>query len=194
MKKALCVFLGLLVMTAGAWAKDIEAGTLSISGSSGLDFLTSTSDAGAVGEIDTDQWGIDVNFEYYLMPNLGIGMIIMYSDTDTDAEIMTPAGMQKSSSSLTEIMIGPQVVYNISVGEVTSVPVFAGVGYVSVDDGEDHTGWGWVLGAGVRRWLSDNISVDCYGYYSSISVDNGVDTDIDDLTVQIGLSVYLGGE
>jgi hypothetical protein len=190
MKKVLCLMIGIMLLATPALARDLEPGTISIGArSSGLDFMSTTEDIKGVGEFDTDAWAIDLNGEYYVLQNVGIGVVFQYSNLD----MQTPLG----DAELTTWLIGPQAVYNFSVSEEFSVPVFGVVGYVSADDGEsdDLTGWGWALGGGGRWFLAPVVSLDGYLFYQAQYLDNDIlEVDTDGWSAQIGFSVYLGGQ
>jgi len=188
MKRALCIMVALILISSVVYAKEIGQGIISISGATGLGFNKSTTSVEGMDDLEATTIDIEVNGEYYFMPNLGIGLIFMYESVEEDLPM---DGTYECSS----MMVGPQVVYNVSVNEQMSIPVFAAFGSVSMDDdGEDISGWAWAIGGGLRYFVMDNISFDGYLVYDSMSLENDVEFDITDFGARVGVSIYLGGE
>jgi opacity protein-like surface antigen len=195
MKRALCIMIGLIMITSVVYSKEIGPGTISLSGTTGMGFTKTTTSAEDMDDLDTDVLSLEVNGEYYIMPNLGIGLIFSYSSVKQDYPVIAETEVTIETAEMSTMMVGPQVVYNISVNEQVSVPIFAALGSVSIDeDGEDISGWAWAIGGGLRYFVSDHVSFDGYLVYDSMSLEDGVKLDMTDMQGRVGISIYLGGE
>lgn len=196
MKRVLCIMIGLVLVSSVVYSKEIGPGTISISGTTGLGFTKTTTSVEGLDDLDTDVLSFEINSEYYVIPNLGIGLIFMYSSVKEDYPVFVSLDEYTiETAEYTQMMVGPQVVYNVGVNEQMSVPVFVGFGHVSMDeDGEDISGWAWVVGGGLRYFVTDRISFDGYVYYDSMSLEDDVQIDMTDIAGRVGISVFLGGE
>jgi opacity protein-like surface antigen len=188
MKYALCIILGLIMISSAAYSKDLTPGTISVSGATGASYGQTTTKVKGMDDLKTDVLSFNLNGEYYIMDNLGIGVIFMYDSVKQDI----PGSDDRLETSTR--MVGPQIVYNVAVNEQMSVPVFVAFGSASTDDGTDtYSGWAWALGGGLRYFVTDRISFDGYLYYDSMSLENDIKMDMTDVTGQVGISIYLGG-
>jgi hypothetical protein len=185
-KISMCIVTVLILISSVAYSKDLGPGTISVAGTSGLKFSQTTTKIEGMDDLKADVFSFELNSEYYFMNNIGIGLIFMYDSMKQDIP-MSDERLETSS-----MMIGPQVVYNVSVNEQVSVPVFFAVGSASIDDGEDdYSGWAWVAGGGLRYFVSDHVSFDGYLFYDSMSIEDGIEMDMTDFGAQVGISVYL---
>ncbi len=189
MKRVLCIMMGLIMIASVVYARDVGPGTVSLSGATGLDFNKRTTKIEGMDDLKTDALSLDLNGEYYIMPNVGVGLIFKYTSCKEDIA-GSDARLETS-----RMMVGPQVVYNISMNEQVSIPVFAAFGSASMDDGaENYSGWAWALGGGLRYFVSDHVSFDGYIVYDSMSLEDGIKMDVTDMAGRVGISIYLGGE
>lgn len=199
MKRAFWLLVGLILISSVGYSKDMTPGTISINGRTGLDFSKTTASADVEGaeDVDSDFMSLNLNAEYYFMNNLALGLIFMYdSEKDDDPNY-------DETYETTSMMVGPQIVYNLSVNEQTSVPVFAAFGRASLTDkyesegqvlyDEDMSGWAWAVGGGLRYFVTDHLSFDGYIFYDSMSLENEVKVDMTEFAGQVGISIYLGG-
>lgn len=195
MKRTLCIMIGLILISSVVYSKDLSPGTISVSGTTGLGFTKTTTSVEGMDDMDTDVISFEVNGEYYIMNNLGIGLIFMYQSVKQDFFAISEAGTTIETAEMSSMMVGPQVVYNVSVNEQVSIPVFAAFGSVSIsEDDEDISGWAWAIGGGLRYFVSDHISFDGYLVYDSMTLEDGFKMDVTDLQGRAGISIYLGGE
>jgi opacity protein-like surface antigen len=193
MKRALCIMIGLILISSVVYSKDLGPGTISLSGTTGLDFTKTTTSVEGMDDLDMDVLSFEVNGEYYIMNNLGIGLIFMYQSVKQDYFSFEDGSIE--TAEMSTMMVGPQVVYNVSVNEQMSVPIFAAFGMVSMDeDSDDISGWAWAVGGGLRYFVSEHVSFDGYLYYDSMTLENDIKMDVTDLTGRVGISIYLGGE
>jgi opacity protein-like surface antigen len=189
MKHVLCAMMILMLVSSVVYAKEIGPGTISVSGATGLDFSKTTTKIEGMDDLKTDAFSVELNGEYYIMNNVGVGLILMYESLKEDV------AMSDDRYETSSMMVGPQVVYNVSVNEQVSVPVFAAFGSVSVDNGtDDYSGWAWAIGGGVRYFVTDRFSFDGYIFYDSMSLEDGIKMDVTDFAGRVGISIYLGGE
>jgi outer membrane protein W len=137
------------------------------------------------GTTDQSMWAVNLNSNYYFMTNFGAGLILEYTSQDIDSV----------ENKTTEI--GPVLVYNFSMNEMVSLPVFGALTYASNDNSvtDKYSGWGWLIGAGVKYFMNDNISLNGTVDYGQqyLTHDVGPDLDIKGFSVKGGLSVYFGG-
>jgi opacity protein-like surface antigen len=136
-------------------------------------------------DIDTTTWSIELDGHYYLMKNLGLGLILQYQDSEVEqgaAEIETST-----------LFIGPQIIYNFSLGEKVSLFVKGAVGYADAEfQSDDADGWGWQVGGGLKYFLTNSASINAGVTYQSLSMeDGGGDVDTDGFNVGVGLSIYF---
>jgi hypothetical protein len=195
MKRALCIMIGLVLISSVVYSKEISPGTISLSGTTGLGFFKTTTSYEGMDDLDSDLFTAEINGEYYIIPNLGVGLILMYESGSQDYAYYDGSGMSIDTMDYSSVMVGPQVVYNVNLNEQMSAPIFAGFGHVSYDDdGDKMSGWAWVVGGGLRYFVMDRISFDGYIYYDSMSLEDDVTVDITDISGRAGISIYLGGE
>ncbi len=186
MKKILCLIAAMLLVATAAQAKDISAGTVEVSGAATLGY--NSTDIEVKDGITTDQssWGLNLNSSYYVVPNLGVGLLLEY-DSNTIADIDS-----------SELGIGPIATYSFSMNEQVSLPIFAAITYNSMtgDLADDPSGWGWVIGAGVKYFMADNISLNGIVDYGTVYWETDktkIEFDQKGFNVFGGLSVYFGG-
>lgn len=180
MKKAFAFVLGLLLVSSTAFAKDIEAGSVSMAGASSISFNKMTLDADGGGSSDVTLTTITLNGAYYLIPNLGIGANIAYEKAsleDTDMSLM---------------MLGPSVVYNFSLNETMSLFALGNVGYAKASvESEDMKGWFLTGAGGLRFFATDSVALEGGLNYSYSKLKDGADLTLSGLTFAVGIVVFL---
>lgn len=189
MKKILCLMMGVLLLSAPAFAKDIGAGTVEVAGTANLGYQSTDIEVKDGPTTDQSSWGINLNSQYYFMPNVAAGLLLMYDSVDVD------------DVSVSDLAIGPIATYNFSMNEMVSLPVFGAITYnsISADEGsgrEDLSGWGWVIGAGVKYFMNDYVSLNGTVDYGQVYYETDkTKRDIDQKGFEVfaGISVYLGG-
>ena len=101
MKKTVIVLLALLVLPATLWAMDITQGKFELSGKTAFDFSDTTTEVSGQPDIDTTTWSFQLDGNYYIMNNLGLGLILQYEKTKIE--------QGGSDTDISSLLIGPQV-------------------------------------------------------------------------------------
>jgi len=187
MKKTVIVLLALL-LPASLWAMDINQGKFELSGKTAFDFSDTTTEVDGGPDIDQTTWSIEVDGNYYLVKNLGLGLIFSYQDSEIDAG--GPGGTLDSST----VFIGPQLIYHFPIGEKVSLFVNGAVGYAALEvEDQDADGWGFKVGGGLKYFLTNAISLNGSVNYQwlTMEADAGGDADTDGVSVGVGLSLYF---
>ena len=186
MKRILVLVAAVLCLASSAWAKDIAPGTVEIDGATAIRYTDGEIDFEGEGDVDNSALMVSLGTNYYFMQNLGLGLLLSW----TDQEI--------ADLSVSEIFVGPQIVYNYSINEPLSVFAAAAVGYqkteVEVDDDDkvDPDGYGWKAGLGLKYFVSDAFAVNAsVNYAASYMEYEGTDWDNTGFLFGAGFSVYL---
>ena len=186
MKKILCLIAAMLLVATAAQAKDISAGTVEVSGAATLGYNSTDLEVKDGPTTDQSSWGLNLNSSYYFMPNFGAGLLLEYTSNDV-------AGVEMSN-----LGIGPIVTYSFSMNEQVSLPIFGAITYNSQtgDVIDDPSGWGWKIGAGVKYFMADNVSLNGIVDYGQVYWETdttNIEIDQKGFNVFGGLSVYFGG-
>lgn len=186
MKKVLILAAAVLCLATPVLAKDIAPGTIEIDGASAIRYTDGEIDFEGEGNVDNSALMLTLGTNYYFMQNLGLGLLVGY----TDQEI--------ADLSISEIFVGPQIVYNYSINEPLSVFAAAAVGYqkteveVDGDDTVDPDGYGWKAGLGLKYFVTDAFAVNAsVNYAASYMEYEGSDWDNTGFLFGAGFSVYL---
>jgi opacity protein-like surface antigen len=184
MKKAVFVLLALFV-PASLWAMGIDQGKFELSGTTAFNFSDTTTEIDGSPDVDVTTYSFELDGNYYFMKNVGLGLILLYEDSEVDAG----AGDIETST----FFIGPQITYNIPLNEKVSLFVNGAVGYADAEVGsEDADGWGWQVGGGLKYFLTNSASINAALRYQSLSMEDGAgDVDTDGFNVGVGLSIYF---
>ena len=186
MKKILCLIAAMLLVATAAQAKDISAGTVEVSGAATLGYNSTDLEVKDGPTTDQSSWGLNLNSSYYFMPNFGAGLLLEYmSNTIADVDS-------------SELAIGPILTYSFSMNEQVSLPIFGAITYNSQtgDVIDDPSGWGWKIGAGVKYFMADNVSLNGIVDYGQVYWETDTtNIEIDQKGVNVfgGRSVYFGG-
>ena len=186
MKKILCLIAAMLLVATAAQAKDISAGTVEVSGAATLGYNSTDLEVKDGPTTDQSSWGLNLNSSYYVMPNFGVGLLLEYNST-------TIADVDASN-----LGIGPILTYSFSMNEQVSLPIFGALTYNSQtgDVIDDPSGWGWLIGAGVKYFMTDNVSLNGIVDYGQVYWETdttNIEIDQKGFNVFGGLSVYFGG-
>lgn len=189
MRRALFIMAGVILASTAVYSMDLNPGTISLSGMTGLNLTSETLSIEGMDDLENDYLSFEVNGEYFILKNVGIGVFLTYESTKEDI----PGSDDRYEC--TARMLGPMVVYNLSVAEKASVPLFASFGQAAYDqDGEDLSGSVWSVGGGVHYFVTNQVSLDGYLVYVSASLKDGYEMDMTQLRGRVGFSVYLGGK
>lgn len=170
MKRILALTAGMLLVATLAFAKEIDTGTIELSGSSNGFFTSSWGGGSTVTALNLGVEGL-----YYLMPNLGVGGLLGYTLLGGDADESM-------------FQVGPEAIYNISIDEAVNAYVGVNVGYLWVDNGPTNdNGLFAGAGAGIKYFFTDAASLNCglsYSHFFGDFEDNS-------FGVNLGLSIFL---
>lgn len=174
MKKILALLL-VLALPAVAAARDIDEGTVEITGTSQLNMNWSSSDSGG-GDVDT--YTLNVDAQYYIMKNVAVGGFFSYEDLDFEA-----------GGDTTLWLIGPQATYNVSYDDKLSFFGTVGLVYADYEIGDTSgDGFGIRLGGGMKFFLTKNVALVGQLRYQRLDLD---DSDIDEFNLSGGFSVLF---
>jgi opacity protein-like surface antigen len=185
MKKAVIMLL-VLVVPASLWAMDIPQGKYELSGSTAFNFSDTSTEVDGAPDIDTTSFSFELDANYYLRNNLGLGLLFLYENDEVDS-----GGISVDSSTF---IIGPQVIYHFPLNEKVSLFVKGAVGYATLEvDNEDADGWAFQLGGGLKYFLTNSASINGALTYQtqSLETDSGVDIDSSGINIGVGLSIYF---
>lgn len=170
MKKILALTAGMLLVASLAFAKEIDEGTIELSGASNGFFASNWGSGNTVTALNLDVEGL-----YYLMPNLGVGGLFGYTLLGGDADEST-------------FQVGPEVIYNFNLDEAVNAYVGVNVGYLWLDNGPtSDNGLFAGAGAGIKYFFTDAASLNCglaYSHFFGDFEDNS-------FGVNLGLSIFL---
>jgi opacity protein-like surface antigen len=173
-----------------ASASDINPGALQLSGKSAFDFGTHT-EKDDLGEKSQSTLGGNLSAMYYVSKFLAFGLATEYDDVTTK---YTPKVGTKSERTDTLFLFGPKAGIDYELMEHLSVFADATVGMAQrTFDTEKATGYGLEIGAGVKLFLNQHVSLDLGGAFKTVSVDGDVTGKVTDtgFGATIGLSLYL---
>jgi len=184
MMKKLMLALALVAPTA-TFASDIAAGAWEVTGGTNLGYHST--ELKAQGQkATTKTTALETGVAYYLTPMIGLGLELSYDQTKTEIP-----GFGESKD--TSYFFGPKLVVDFGVAPQVSIIGDLTVGYTSMDsDGDELSGWGWGLGAGVRYFFSRNVAGDLGLKYQAASLDaSGTSVDAADLRIGVALTVLF---
>lgn len=181
---------GLALSSGALHAKDIEQGTIAISGDLDLSFASNTLDFGGGAEVDTDTTALSAAVLYFVSKNFGVGLTWDYQNEEASA--------LGQSAETTVNMFGPAAGFNISVNENTSFQLIGAIVYASVEDKDglgtlEADGWGFTAMARLSHFLNDHVSVDGSLSYSFVELEDDFNNsaDLDGIRLGLGLTVYI---
>ena len=169
LKKSLALTAGMLLVASAAFARDIDTGTIEISGSSNGFYSSRSGDGTTENALNLDIKGL-----YYPMPNLGVGGLFNYA---------IYAGDVDGSS----VSVGGGASYNFSLNE--SVSAYAGLDLGFSSSNYDEAADGVFVGTngGIKYFFTDFASLNS-GLSLSYNFGDGGEISFG---VNFGLSIYL---
>jgi len=185
------MFLVSVVFSGSVLAKEIQRGTVEISGGTNVSFSSTEIKPEGRTKTEIDTQAIDASVLYYFSPNVGVGMLWNYQDYETTTGTF--------SFEQTTTLIGPQLAINVSLNDKTSFKLKGSV-FVSsteVSDSWSKTksdGFGWAVWGGLSYFVMESVSFNGGITYASLSTEddfNNADTDTTNLSVGVGISVYI---
>jgi hypothetical protein len=172
-------------------AQSLKAGTLQLSGASGLQFGSNKLEQDGFADFDTTVRQLGGDALYYVTPIIGVGVTVSYVYQKLDDGVDT----QES----TDTAFGPIVGLNLPIGEKVALSAFGGFGRQSTefDNGfvtTEGDGWGIFLGGGLKVFPVQSVSLDLGLQLSRFGLDfDGQDVTSTNVALRAGISVYLGG-
>ncbi len=178
MKKVLALVIGMLLISSVAFAKDIAQGTIGVTGASSFTYNSLTVENG--DELDVSLMAVNLQANYFIMPNIGVGGLIGYQSVDAE------------DTEISAMTVGAVAIYNFSLSPQLSLFANGMAGYMSVSNSEDMSGFTFSAGGGVKYFLVDNVSLDAFINYAYASLeDTDIELTISGISVGAGLSVYF---
>ncbi len=185
-------FLLSVVFSEAILAKEIQQGTVEVSG--GFDLSFSAVDVDVEGDIvrEIDTQMIDTSISYYFTPNIGLGVLWRYENSETTSRTF--------STEVTTNIIGPHLTFNLSLNDKTSLKLKGAVLITSTEFSssfsttEEADGFGWAIQGGLSYFVMESVSFNGGIAYSSLSTEidsTNTDFDVTDLSVGVGVSVYI---
>jgi hypothetical protein len=169
MKKILALTAGMLLVASLASAREIDTGTIELSGSSNGNLSYRSGDGTTENVLNLDLEG-----RYYLIPNLGVGGLFNYA---------IYAGDVDGSS----VSIGGGAKYNFDLNEVLNAYAGADLGYSSSNYSAAADGAFLGVNGGIKYFFADAASLNS-GLSFSYNFGDGGETHFG---VNVGLSIYL---
>jgi hypothetical protein len=169
LKKSLALTAGMLLVASTALARDIDAGTIEISGSSNGFFSSRSGDGTAENVLNLGVEGL-----YYLMPNLGVGGLFNYT---------IYAGDVDGSS----VSIGGRASYDYSIDEAVNAYAGVDLGLSSGDISTASDGVFVGTNGGIKYFFADSASINS-GLSLAYNFGDGGEISFG---VNFGLSIYL---
>lgn len=186
------IVLGLLLVmiAVSAEAREIEPGTLKLSGATNASFFNTTNDFDGEEISDTDTFSLEADAVYFITKNIAAGGFFAYENSDTNI-----SGVGSFEDTIT--IIGPTVAVDVPLTEALNFIADASIGYfqMEADDSDtDADGLAYGVSAGVAMFPAKQVSLDLTAFYQVL---DGKDSriDVDDefasMGVDLGISVYF---
>jgi len=169
LKKSLALTAGMLLVASAAFARDIDTGTIEISGSSNGFYSSRSGDGTAENVLHLGVEGL-----YYLMPNLGVGGLFNYT---------IHAGDVDGSS----VSIGGGASYEFSLNEAMNAYAGGDLGYSSSNFSTASDGVFIGANGGIKYFFADYASINS-GLSLAYNFGDGGEISFG---VNFGLSIYL---
>ena len=182
--------LALAVLPALAAARELPPGTFEVGAGTNLSFGSAKTEVNGTELMDTSSTAFSGDGLFYLARNVGLGLGLSYDHT----KVETPTG---STSESTQWMFGPELKVNVPLAPATSLLLVGALGRTKLDeDGAEADGWAWEVGAGLRLFPAEFVSLDVLLDYSHAGVtdDAGNDYTAAGWNVGVGFSLYFGGQ
>jgi hypothetical protein len=185
-----------LTLSQGVFAKDIEKGTISLSGSTngGLSFLTTEVDT-----LDTEFDITTINLEsfvrYFVKENIAIGVGYSFDNTNVEYE----GGLETEETTL---VIEPGAFYNHSINEDNSILFGASIGFGTIESSETGSETeeldlsSFTLGASFQHFINDSVALNADAAYVTTTLEedsSGTEAETSGLVFGVGATIYFSG-
>lgn len=192
------IVLGLLLVmiAASVEAREIEPGTVKLSGATNASFFNTTIDGDGDEISDTDTFSLAADAVYFVTKNIGVGASLNYENSKTDFSAAIGGGFDEE----TTIIIGPTVAFDLPLTDQLNFIADASIGYFQMtfeDDiakNFDADGLAWQISAGVAMFPIKQVSLDLIAQYQVLDGEDSVndfDTETASMGVDLGVSVYF---
>lgn len=191
MKRLLTALLVAGLVGGLAHGKDLPQGTIEIEGLTSGSFMSMNVQVEDEDLLDISLWQIVAAGDVYVFDNIGVGGMISYVAASPEVE--------GSDMTVSSLMIGPEVKFNLSLAEQASLFAFGTIGYamqsIEVDsESQDISGFFWRAGGGVKFFVSPSASLNLslsYQMLSETEDESDAEMDLSGFALNAGLAVYL---
>ena len=192
------IVLGLLLVmiAVSVEAREIEPGTVRLSGATNASFFNTTVDIDGDEVTDSDTFSLEADAVYFLTKNIGVGGTVMFENEQTDFSAAAGGGSEES----TTLIIGPTVAVDVPLMESLNFIADASIGFFQMESEDDlgknldADGLAWQLSAGVAMFPAKQVSLDLTAFYQALDGKDSVgDVDVEEASmgVNLGVSVYF---
>ncbi len=181
---------GVLCLSNGVSAKEIDEGTIELEGGFGVSYSSYDRDvSGSSSRSTNSSFGVDLSLLAYAHKNFAVGMIVNREKSDGSSSYY--------SSSASSYSLGPQIMFNESLN--TDTNLFMGVSYVKTSStvNSSSTTWdidgaGWNIQAGIKKFITDSVSLNTGVNYFNVTSDYGsYEIESKGFAFGSGISVYF---
>lgn len=192
------IVLGLLLvmLAVSAQARELEPGTVRLSGATNASIFNTTLDIEGEEFTESSDYSLETSVVYFLTKHIGVGADIVYDKSKTDFSAAVGGGFEKDET----IIIGPTLALDLPISEKLNFIADASVGYFkmkSEDDfsaNQDLDGLAWAARAGVAMFPAEHVSLDLAAVYLKLDGDdavNDINVKTSSLGLNLGVSVYF---
>lgn len=192
------IVLGLLLVmiAVSAEAREIEPGTVKLSGATNASFFNTTVDDDGEEITDSDTFSLEADAIYFLTKNIGVGGTVFFENEQTDFSAAIGGGSEESTFTI----IGPTVAVDVPIMESLNFIADATIGFFQMESEDefgkvlDADGLAWQLEAGVAMFPAKQVSLDLTAFYQTLDGEDSVgDVDFEAASagVNLGVSVYF---
>jgi hypothetical protein len=192
------IVLGLLLVmiAVSAEAREIEPGTLKLSGTTNVSFFNTTEDSDGVEDTDTNTLSLEADAVYFVTGNIGVGGSLIFENSETDFSAAAGGGRFDSKT----FIIGPTIAVDVPITEALNFIADATIGIFQMELEDevgklaDADGLAYQLSAGVAMFPAKQVSLDLIAQYQVLDgEDTASDVDIkqSSMGINLGVSVYF---
>lgn len=192
------IVLGLLLVmiAVSVEAREIEPGTVKLSGATNASFFNTTVDVDGDEVTDSDTFSLEADAIYFLTKNIGVGGTVAFENEQTDFSAAAGGGSEESTFTI----IGPTVAVDVPLMETLNFIADATIGFFQMESEDDFgkildaDGLAWQLEAGVAMFPAKQVSLDLTAFYQVLDGEDSVnDVDVEEASmgVNLGVSVYF---
>ena len=196
----ICFVITMFVIVPLSLAKDIEKGTVEVSGGSDLSFSSFEFERRDIPtKADGDTKTLSARISYYIAPNFALGLGWEYSSSTLEGDFSRFADKTNID------ILTPSISYNINLDEKLSLKLLGSIAIVKVENSSEDTwgggrqggyvktdGVGKLGSIGLSYFLRDNVSLDALISYLAVTLEqDGINVDVTGVSTGVGMSVYF---